>query len=187
MSTKEDYVRVKLSFGGAELEVEGPRDYVDQNASRFLSAVAGVAHEVTVESEAYEEKNDTSLLMRSSDMSYDASFAHESVTDTEVSQSTNYNLVTLYLKIQPKNQTEEILMITFYYQDMLGFEILSLQDYIDAYEELRQIPVEVPSNMKSSVRNVVDRKTYLYNPERGKFALTMTGKQYLKEIGLRGE
>jgi hypothetical protein len=61
-------------------------------------------------------------------------------------------------------------------------EHLGLDDYERCYDELRRVPIEKPSNMKSSVRNVVDRTKYLYNPERGRFALTMAGETFVKSL-----
>jgi len=42
--------------------------------------------------------------------------------------------------------------------------------------------VETPSNMKSTVRNVVDRTQYMFNPHRGKFALTDKGKKFVEQL-----
>ena len=67
------------------------------------------------------------------------------------------DLVSFYRSVDLDDQQDQILVITFYYQEYEGFDALSLSDYENAYNLLQRVPVKPPSNMKSSVRNVVDR------------------------------
>lgn len=101
------------------------------------------------------------------------------------------NLLQLYQKIEPQNQTEQVLLITYYLQYYEDMEQPKLEDYGQCFEELQKVPVDMPSNLKSTVRNVVDRTDYLYNPSRGKFSLTLKGKEWvesrLQELGTQDE
>jgi hypothetical protein len=91
-------------------------------------------------------------------------------------------LLGLIGQVKPQNQVVEVLLITYFYQRHEGLESLSLEEYEQAYNALRRIPIEPPSNLKSSVRNVVDRSKYLRNAERGRYMLTLAGEEYVENL-----
>lgn len=92
------------------------------------------------------------------------------------------DFLAFYRQINPQSQTDQILVITYYYQKYDGLENLSLEDYEKAYTLLRRIPIEKPSNVKSSIGNVVNRTEYLRNAERGQYLLTMTGEDHVDAL-----
>lgn len=92
------------------------------------------------------------------------------------------NLVNFYRQLNPQSQTEQVLVITYFMQNYEGLESLALEDYDRAYNLLRRIPVESPSNLKSSVRNVVDRTKYLRNADRGRYMLTIEGEELVQRM-----
>lgn len=92
------------------------------------------------------------------------------------------NLTAFFISLSPKNRTDEVVIISYYYHKFLDVETLSLEHYEEAYKELKLVPVSTPSNMKSNVRNVVDRTDYLRNPSRGMFALTLEGEKYVRNL-----
>jgi len=98
----------------------------------------------------------------------------------------NSNMMTdflrFYRKVNPKSQPDQILVITHYYQKIQELESLSLVEYQQAYTALQRIPVDPPNNLKSSVRNVVDRTRYLRNAERGRYMLTLDGEDYVNGL-----
>lgn len=96
--------------------------------------------------------------------------------------SANPTLLQFYRSIDPASQVDQVLVITYYCQKYDGLESLSLDDYDKAYGLLQRIPVEKPGNMKSSVRNVVDRSKYLRNAERGLYTLTITGEEHVEQM-----
>jgi hypothetical protein len=162
-TTKLDdgHVRVRYSFGDNYMEVEGSPDYVERHVAFFISQL---------------QEKDTPLLADS-----DVSPAISNDGRTHSDQSPD--LVSFYTTKAPEDQRDEVLMITYFYQKYRGYEHLSLDDYTEAYNDLRRAAVGTPRNMKSSVRNVVDRTSFLYNPVRGQFVLTIPGEQYVERMG----
>jgi hypothetical protein len=101
---------------------------------------------------------------------------------TVVQNGNGMDFPTFFRGVNPANQNDQVLLITYYYQKIKGLESLSLEEYDEAFKALAVIPIDAPANLKSSVRNVVDRTKYLRNSERGRFALTMTGQEHIESI-----
>ncbi len=164
-------VHVRYRFGEAEMEATGPTDFVNQHAVVFLSHLGG-------EIVALDEK--LSLPENSTPLLGDNGVQGNNVSGEILEKP--QDLLSFYHKMAPNDQKEQVLVITYFYQKELGYEHLSLDDYGAAYEILRRVPVETPSNLKSSVRNVVDRTHMLFNPERGRFALTVRGEKLVQQM-----
>lgn len=96
--------------------------------------------------------------------------------------TTKPDFLTFYRLLSPSNQTEQVLTITYFYQRYGEMESLSLEEYDQAYTLLQRVPVEKPSNLKSSVRNVVDRTKYLRNADRGRYMLTLIGEELIEQL-----
>lgn len=168
----EHRVRVKMKFGDKEFEAEGADHIVDQYTAIFLSQVSakGINGELT------------QINADGQPVSLPAPTSQETVTETTPDLSAKQSLLDFFLDKSPKNQRDEVLVITYYYQVLLNQESLSLEEYDKAYDQLKRAAVKKPSNMKSSVRNVVDRTPYLRNAERGKFMITLQGESLVKSL-----
>jgi len=153
------------------MEIEGPSEYVDGHAAMFLSHLRDTSQSRNTLVSG--EGNNISTEYQTEDNLTEGPRTNQSPTD----------LIVLFREKSPTNQRDEVLLITYFYQKHLGRENLTLEDYTEAYASLKRLAIETPSNMKSSVRNVVDRTKLLYNPERGKFALTLQGEQYVETLG----
>lgn len=171
-----DRVRVRVRFGDKEIEVEGPQDYVDKNASMFISQMSNGSVNVS-------PNRDLLIVGENGVSPEDEEIASNPSAPPKETMSDSVDLVSFFQTKSPQSQRDEIVLITYFYQRVLGRESLTLEDYEEAYLKLKWLAIQVPSNMKSSVRNVVDRTKFLYNPERGKFALTLQGEKSAKEIG----
>lgn len=170
----KERVRVRVRMGDKEIEVEGSPEYVEKHAALFLSQMSRVVSEESTTGKALEP------VVRDPEETIN----HKGLPP-EDSQG-KPDLITFFREKAPQNQRDEVLTITYFYQRILGRESLTLDDYIEAYNSLRRLGVVTPKNMKSSVRNVVDRTKLLYNPERAQYALTLPGEQ-LVEKGNAGE
>lgn len=104
------------------------------------------------------------------------------VSQEAVAEVKPAELLEFFRRVNPQTQPDEIMVITYFYQKHAGFESLSLHDYEQAYAMLKRIPVETPKNMKSSVRNVVDRTKYMRNSTRGRFMLTLLGEEHVDRL-----
>lgn len=160
------YVKVWHKVGDKEVEVIGPEEYANQHTALFFSRLDGVQN-------SFEQK-ETPLLDKSNG-------APSIITEDDQQHK---DLLEFYLEKDPKDQTQEVVVITYYYQKFEGLEHLTLDDYSNAYKKLQKLAVHTPPTMKSAVRNVVDRTDYLYNPDRGMFQLTLQGERFVESLPL---
>lgn len=166
-------VRVRYRFGDKEMEIEGTPEYVNQHAAMFLSHMSKIA--------SAESSHDTRALDLSQSNTQQIQRPFNVTASGEDSNGTSplspQDLIAFFREKSPNGQKDEVIAITYFYQKHLARESLVLEDYQEAYSVLRRLGIRVPNNLKSSVRNVVDRTNLLYNPERGRFALTLQGEQ----------
>jgi len=155
------HVRLKYRIGEVEMEVEGPPDYVEKHAALFLEHAFGAkASQIDmVVVPQYSEEVETV----------------EGVFEPE-------NIIEFFVGKGPKNQSEEIAVITYYFQLYEGKEAVALEDYADAYRVLRRIPVKSPSNLKSSVYNTLGRSQFIYSNDQGEFGLTLAGREVVETM-----
>lgn len=166
-NNKNDWVKVRYRVGDKELEVEGTNEFVEQHRSYFFQKVVGRNEEAAQVIEVSASSDDTKEKL---------------ITEVIVNTTTALlSLINFFLEKSPQRQSDEILVIAYYYHHYRNQEHLSLEDFDKAYDELKRAGVDKPANMKSSVRNVVDRTKYMYNPERGLFQLTIQGEKYVEE------
>lgn len=174
-NSEHPYVRVKVRRGDAEIEVEGPADYVDRRVNAFLNGnqYASNVDNSNYQSSEYGEGDGNDDI---------ETVVGEFVEEPEPLQPAPKDLLAFYRHKSPKNQSDTVLVITYFYQVVKDYKQLELEDYEEGFAVLRKAAVKMPSNMKSSVRNVVDRTDYLFNPERGKFSLTIQGEEYVQAM-----
>ncbi|MBN1681316.1 MAG: hypothetical protein JW966_13620 [Anaerolineae bacterium] len=166
----DETVHVRYRFGDSEMEAEGSEEYVNQHTLLFFSQVRSESSSNTDMPDI--EENNMPLSVNSG----------MSKNTSGNAQIKPQDLLGLYHKMVPSNQREQILVITYFYQMLEGHEYVSLDDFSEAYDILRRVPVETPRNLKSSIRNVVDRSNLLFTPIRGQFALTHKGKEYVEQL-----
>src|SRR5260221_9566859 len=167
-------IHIQFRSGDEEMEIVGEADIVQRFIAPFFKTLQDVG---AVISDNETDQNDAPSL------------AGKGASVTSVSGNSNgheysqpTDLIPFYRRMAPKSQNEQVLVITHFYHKYLGVAHLSLQDYDQAYDTLRRIPVEKPTNMKSTVRNVVDRTEYLRNGDRGKFMLTLLGEELVEQM-----
>lgn len=194
MSTGEFYVRYKID--GKELELKAPVDQLNEMKAReiaFLSMFAAPDRPIQTlmpmpveETPLLDRSNDKGTKQTESDLPTTTFQRPESEISRHPVSSNPHNppdLIAFFRSKKPQSPREEVLTITFFYQQYLGRQTLTLDDYSEGYSQLRRLGVSVPNNMKSNVRNVVDRTNFLYNPERGKFSLTVLGEEEVNKLG----
>lgn len=163
----ENHIFVQLrSRNGDEMRVQGPPELVNRFMQPYFTGDGGGSNAVEIVAEGDADKMQALAVA-------------SAVTPSKEDKP---DFLRFYRFAAPQNQTEQILVITYYYQRHGGLESLSLDDYEKAYDLLQRVPVEKPSNMKSSVRNVVDRTKYLRNFGRGSYMLTMTGEEQVEAL-----
>ncbi len=165
-------VRVHYRLGDDELEAEGPPEEVNKHTAVFLSVVAkGKSVQLQLPFPVEEE---TPLLGESSDVS--------SVIRGNGRNQQPPDLLSVYLKKAPKSQWQEILVITYWYQQYEHHEHVSTKDYRDAYRMLRRAGVKEPANISARAQDAVDR-TYLYKSYEDQYGLTVQGEQFVDSMG----
>lgn len=171
MSANEIYVQFRTATGD-EMMVRGQPELV----GRFMRAF-GVSEDSFSQGV---ENVSTSPFGEVADEHLPSPTSNGSPTAATSPSATS--LVNFYRQLNPQSQTEQVLVITYFMQNYEGLESLALEDYDRAYNLLRRIPVESPSNLKSSVRNVVDRTKYLRNADRGRYMLTIEGEELVQRM-----
>lgn len=169
--SKEEHARIRYRVGEIEMEVEGSPEFVEKHSTAFMKTMSNGASSHT--------SIPTSVVQR-----VEPEIAR---TVTPTPSASPADLITFFQSKAPQNQKEEVLVITYFYQHHLGRETLTLDDYSEAYSQLRRLGVSMPTNMKSSVRNVVDRTKFMFNPEAGKFSLTLIGEHEVSKLGVSRE
>jgi hypothetical protein len=165
MNATNNEVRIHLKTPNGEMDVQGDPMVIQQFLAPFFGAEI-----------APTKTNGTPSLVGSDNVP-------EQVTNTSSPAATQAtDLLTFYRKMAPKSQQDQVLVIAYYYQKYQYLDQLTLDTYDEAYSILQRLPVPRPSNMKSSVRNLVDRTEYLHNPERGAFMLTVKGEEYVESM-----
>ncbi len=173
-------VRFRVRIDNKEVEIEGSQEYVEKREPAILELFSRLVSSTG-------QPNDKQLAVASE---ANGSTSHQdlngNIAEEQTSDKVQVNapdLITFFQSKSPQTQRDEVLVITYFYQQVLGRDSLILEDYAEAYNTLKKLAVEMPSNMKSSVRNVVDRTKFLYNPERGKYLLTLQGEQFVNSLG----
>lgn len=161
-----NWVKVRYRVGQHELEVEGSNELVEKHRAYFFQEVVGGDKQQEVGEQRVETMQDA-LPQGSQEMS-------------KASQA-DMSLLKFFMEKSPQRQADEVMVIAYYYHHYRNQEFLSLEDFDKAYDELKRAGVDKPANMKSSVRNVVDRTNYMYNPDRGLFQLTIQGEKYVEK------
>lgn len=171
MSADNIYVLLR-SNEGEELQVQGSPELV----GRFMRAFFQNADGSLVEFENVLQNASVADLPPMDARGFRGVKANGSVATPKP------DFLTFYRLISPSNQTEQVLTIAFFYQKYEGMESLSLDEYDQAYTFLQRVPVEKPGNLKSSVRNVVDRTKFLRNTDRGRYMLTLAGEELIERL-----
>ena len=171
--------RIRVRIGDKEAEIEGTPDFVSNQARLIL-------REMGVSAEKINEAYDQLSLPLSTDIEviegdFEETVFEEQPRSDERTVSTT-SLLDFFQEKSPKSQRDQVIAIAYFYVKHLNRADLGLEDYEEAFKLLRRLGVDTPSNMKSSVRNVVDRTKYLFNPERGRFALTIQGEQLVESM-----
>ena len=173
-----DYVRVRYKLVIVEVEIEGPADYVDERTAFFLAKFGtGSDSDLVSDAPSLPLNNDSLRLVGEDESKGDG-------IGTPVPNETN--LVTLYRKASPNSQSDQVLILAYWYQILQEREELGVEDFEHGFDQLRVLAVDPPKNIKGAVRNTVDRTSHLYTPERGRFAITIPGIEYVEAM-LRGE
>ncbi len=169
-----DRVRLRYRFGEKEIELEGKLQDVKEIAIMWFSQM----------SRGVEALPDTSRVSPETQARWVNSETppNTDVSSTEPVKMAPNDLINFFREKSPNGQKEEVAAITYFYKSNLGRESITIEDYEEAYKALKRLAVPTPNNMKSSVRNVVDRTDLLFNPERGQFALTLQGEQFVEEM-----
>jgi len=92
------------------------------------------------------------------------------------------DFIPFYRKIDPQGQTDQMLVITHYYQKYQGLESLSQEDYDKAYAILRRVPIKAPTDLHSTIRNALKRTNYLETVEKGRYRLTIAGEDHVDAL-----
>jgi hypothetical protein len=92
------------------------------------------------------------------------------------------DFIPFYRKIDPQGQTDQMLVITHYYQKYQRLESLSQEDYDKAYAILRRVPIKAPTDLPSTIRNVLKRTNYLETVEKGQYRLTIAGEDHVDAL-----
>lgn len=95
---------------------------------------------------------------------------------------TPMDFLTFYRRVNPESQTDQMLVITRYYQKYEGLESMSQEDYDKAYAILRRVPIKAPTDLHSTIRNVLKRTKYLQTVDRGQYGLTLIGEEYVDAL-----
>ena len=171
--TSNDRVRLRYRFGDKEIEVEGLPTDVKELAKMWFSQM----------SRGVETLPDVASISTDAKAKWVSDETNQvSEQQTEITKMSPSELISFFRQKSPNGQKEEVVTITYFYQKVLGRENLTLEDYEEAFAALRRLAVAQPNNMKSSVRNVVDRTNLLYTPDRGRFALTLQGEQFVEQM-----
>ena len=172
-------VRERIRVGDYEVEVEGTPDYVRSRINELLNlAIRG---NNVGEPNVPEKKQ----LVRVDDGMPSVSEATETVDhlqDVDARELNPPDLLDFYQEKSPTQQKDIVLIIAYFYQKYRGHDSLSVETFQEGFKALKKAAVKEPPNCKSSVRNVVHRTEFLYNPERGKFSLTLQGEQYVESL-----
>lgn len=168
MSTVKEDVMVHLQGedGKVRMEVSGNLETVKQMLSAYLSKGGFVVEDI--------QKKDAPSL----DQNEDAS----SVNLNGLGAHPKVELHTFYHKTAPSTQSEQVATIIYYYQHHQDCVEVTPEQIRQAYNLLRRIPVEVPTNLKSTIQNTVNRTKWLYRSERGHYALTMAGTAMVESL-----
>jgi hypothetical protein len=161
MSTNHIYLT--LRSGGDEMKVEGEPELV----GRFFKAAYPEGFEVL----------ERGMVEDASQPARSPVAAFNGGTD-----DWQKRLIAFIRQIDPQNDVEGVAAITYFFQKQAGEESMSLETYEQAYDALQRVPIEAPANIKSSVRNLVDRTKYLRNAGRGLYTLTMAGEEYVENL-----
>lgn len=160
-----DKIVVRLNTGDGYAEIEGDFDLVKKLVEPYL---------------------DGKVVTLGGESAAPALSKNAGVAETQVENGAKpLDLVQFYLKMSPQSQNEQVLVIAHFYQHYRQMADLSLDDYEEAYRLLQKVPVPKPGNLKSTVRNVVDRTDLLRNSERGRFMLTMKGEEFVRQMTQR--
>jgi hypothetical protein len=174
--------RVRVRIGDKEVEIEGAQDFVSSQ-TRIILQEMGVRTEQI--NEAY---NQLALPISTEVPEVVEGVFAETVFDEQPSSIeqviTKMSLLDFFQEKDPKNQRDQVLVIAYFYLKHLRRTELRLEDYTEAFMLLRRLGIDMPANMKSTVRNVVDRTKFLFNPERGQFALTLPGEKLVESMPL---
>lgn len=179
-NNQEFYVRYKIKNQEleAEMEAKGTQEHCNQNALAFFSVVQP-AKPIQMQLPMPVEHN-TPMLGKSNGAS-----EIKSGNNGNDTHQTPPDLSTLYLEIftedHPGTQYEVICFVTDYYKTNRDKSFLTLEDYKEAFVELKRATVEPPENLRSSVSNTRTAK-YLYSPEDGKFDLTTKGGKLVQSL-----
>lgn len=170
-----DRVRIRYRFGDKEVEVEGSPENVKDLAKMWFSQMS---NQVSI--------GNRSSIIVSEEPTEDSipSEVNKEGTNSRLEPS---ELINFVQQKAPNGQKEEVLVITYFFLKYLKRDSITLEEYTEAYKILKRLSLSMPNNMKSSVRNVVDRTPFLYNPERGQFALTIKGEELVEQMGSNNE
>ncbi len=191
---ERDYARehIRVEKGQVvDIEVEGSQEYVERRTEEHLArfgsqrVISGQANQPRQQSnQAFLPgfaKENAPILVQSISAAVDRSDIPVDAFQTEISP----DLITLYSATFPegipKRQYHVITFVTHFYGKYKGLNPLTLKDYEDAYAELRRAAVDIPGDIRSSIKNARTAKL-LYSPQEGKFALTTKGEKLIKKL-----
>jgi hypothetical protein len=171
-----DHMEFRLRCKDAECEIKGPREVVEPRIADVVQIVfAGSSLEAmsSVQGSKFvriEEKS-TPLL-----------------TDNGAHQTNQSNissdLLTFYQQIGPKNQWEQLLVITYHHIQTLGEPII-LDGFKEAYKKLRRLGISEPKNISARANDAITRGL-LYCPndkERNReYLVTEPGENLIQEM-----
>jgi hypothetical protein len=92
------------------------------------------------------------------------------------------DLPTLYRKTNPKNQSEEVLLIAYYLKHYKGMQNLKVGDFEQSYAELISVPVTPPTDMGDAISNAIKRTKWLRRQGKGCYILTLTGEDDIETM-----
>jgi hypothetical protein len=194
-SRAREHIRISRDY--VDIDIEGTEEYVERRMNNAMQLVADSLEIIQRNLLVNQTEQEISKQLDMSNAKKPLIAEHienrevnENLVEPEKHlngkrESVITSLLDYFLLKSPKSQGDQVLVIASYYHHYLNQEHLSLDDYETAFKQLKKAAVEEPSNMKSTVRNVVDRTKpkLLFNPERGVFALTVQGEEYVDNIG----
>ncbi len=184
-SVSDVELSVEYEYGENKFRASGKSHDVNMHAAAFLSSL-GYVQPTSGQKPLISKGNPDQLpLFAENDT---PSLADDDVSPEEPisAEKTPIDLVTFYLKKSPQGQYQQVAVITYWYQKCRGaesLELVSYDDYANAYTILRRAAVAMPTDVKGSVRNTHNRTDYIYSPSHGNFAITVPGEQFVETLG----
>lgn len=184
--------RIRIEKGAiVEIEIEAEEDYVERRMNQYLSTntdimvIKGRSHKVEITSDQLFlpgfSVDDAPILVQSTGAPENPSGILNGSNHTQTPEDLTALYSSYFAKEKPEKQFEVICFVTYVYQYLRGYSVLTLKDYEDAFFDLRRAAITTPQDLRSSIKNARKAK-YLFSPTEGKFALTIKGEELVRQL-----